>query len=142
MRALGSIISLLLQTLAVHPKCLLLDEPFSALDVGTQVQVRQELKEILVAAKVPAILVTHDLRDAVAFGDRICLMERGEIVLCGDGGINIIYLSVADTWIEGVCDVRGNKPNTGSVSDFGILANTRKPRKTVRFGTYEKYAQL
>ncbi|MFA5268567.1 MAG: ABC transporter ATP-binding protein [Methanoregula sp.] len=74
----------LLRALAVQPKCLLLDEPFSALDVRTQVQMRQELKEILSAAKIPAIIVTHDLRDAITFGDRICLMEQGKIVLCGD----------------------------------------------------------
>jgi ABC-type sulfate/molybdate transport systems ATPase subunit len=75
----------LLRALAVQPKCLLLDEPFSALDIRTQAQMRQELKEILVAAKIPTIMVTHDLRDAVALGDRICLMEQGKIVLCGDG---------------------------------------------------------
>lgn len=74
----------LLRALAMQPKCLLLDEPFSALDVRTQVQMRQELKGILAAAKVPAIMVTHDLRDAVALGDRICLMEQGKIVLCGN----------------------------------------------------------
>lgn len=75
----------LLRALAVQPKCLLLDEPFSALDIRTQAQMRQELREILVAAKIPTIMVTHDLRDAVALGDRICLMEQGKIVLCGDG---------------------------------------------------------
>jgi molybdate transport system ATP-binding protein len=74
----------LLRALAVKPKCLLLDEPFSALDIRTQVQMRQELKGILAAARIPAILVTHDLRDAIALGDRICLMEQGKIVLCGD----------------------------------------------------------
>ncbi|MHB8163447.1 MAG: ABC transporter ATP-binding protein [Methanoregula sp.] len=74
----------LLRALAVEPKCLLLDEPFSALDIRTQVQMRQELKGILAAARIPAIMVTHDLRDAVALGDRICLMEQGKIVLCGD----------------------------------------------------------
>ncbi|PKL70278.1 MAG: ABC transporter [Methanomicrobiales archaeon HGW-Methanomicrobiales-1] len=74
----------LLRALAVKPNCLLLDEPFSALDVRTQVQMREELKEVLSAAKIPAIIVTHDLRDAVALGDRICLMEQGKIVLCGD----------------------------------------------------------
>ena len=60
----------LLRALAVYPKCLL-DEPFSALDVRTQVQVRQELKEILAVSKIPAIMVTHDLRDAVALSDCI-----------------------------------------------------------------------
>jgi ABC-type sulfate/molybdate transport systems ATPase subunit len=74
----------LLRALAVEPKCLLLDEPFSALDVRTQVQVRQELREILSTEQIPAIMVTHDLHDAVALGDRICLLEQGKIVLCGD----------------------------------------------------------
>ncbi|WP_321504277.1 ABC transporter ATP-binding protein [uncultured Methanoregula sp.] len=74
----------LLRALAVEPKCLLLDEPFSALDIRTQVQMRQELKTLLAGAKIPVILVTHDLRDAIALGDRICLMEKGRIVLCGD----------------------------------------------------------
>ena len=66
----------ILRAVATNPVLLLLDEPFSALDVKTQVQMRQELKEILLAAKIPAILVTHDLRDAIALGDRICLMEQ------------------------------------------------------------------
>jgi ABC-type sulfate/molybdate transport systems ATPase subunit len=74
----------LLRALAVEPEILLLDEPFSALDVRTQVQMRQELKTVLAGAKIPVILVTHDLRDAIALGDRICLMEKGRIVLCGD----------------------------------------------------------
>lgn len=74
----------LLRALAVQPTILLLDEPFSALDVRMQVQMRQDLKIILEGAKIPSILVTHDLRDALALGDRICLMEKGRIVLCGD----------------------------------------------------------
>ena len=47
-------------------------------------QVLQDLKEILAVSKIPAIMVTHDLRDSVALGDRICLMEQGKILLCGN----------------------------------------------------------
>jgi molybdate transport system ATP-binding protein len=74
----------LLRALAVQPGILLLDEPFSALDVRTQVQMRKDLKTVLAGVKIPVILVTHDLRDAIALGDQICLMEKGRIVLCGD----------------------------------------------------------
>ncbi len=74
----------LLRALAIQPKCLLLDEPFSSLDARTQVQMRQELKEILSTVQIPAVMVTHDLRDAIALGDRICLLEQGKIILYGD----------------------------------------------------------
>lgn len=74
----------LLRAIALQPNILLLDEPFSALDIQTRVQVRQELKTLLAGTRIPVILVSHDLRDALALGDRICLMDKGRIVLSGD----------------------------------------------------------
>ncbi|HEX3001587.1 MAG TPA: ABC transporter ATP-binding protein [Methanoregula sp.] len=76
----------LARALAVKPKILLLDEPFSALDVQTRELMRQELRQILSLEGVPAILVTHDIRDAVEVGDCIGFMERGKLVLYGDQG--------------------------------------------------------
>jgi molybdate transport system ATP-binding protein len=74
----------LLRALVVKPKILLLDEPFSALDVRTKIRMRQDLRDTLSAAEVPSIIVTHDIHDALALGGRICLMDEGKIVLCGD----------------------------------------------------------
>lgn len=77
----------LLRALVVKPKILLLDEPFSALDVRTKITMRQDLGEILAATEIPSILVTHDIQDAFVLGDRICLMDEGKVVLCGDVGV-------------------------------------------------------
>ncbi|HSQ93396.1 MAG TPA: ATP-binding cassette domain-containing protein [Methanoregula sp.] len=74
----------LARALAARPTILLLDEPFAAFDIRTRTQVRQELKAVLAGAGIPAIIVTHDIRDAIALGDRICLMEEGRIVFCRD----------------------------------------------------------
>jgi len=74
----------LARALAVKPKILLLDEPFSALDVQTRVLMRRELREVLTFEGIPAILVTHDIRDAFEIGCCIGLMERGKMVMYGE----------------------------------------------------------
>jgi len=74
----------LARALAPEPGILLLDEPLSALDIQTREAMRREFSALLEAGKVPAIIVTHDLQDALAFGDQICLIERGRVVISGD----------------------------------------------------------
>ncbi|MDD5024981.1 MAG: ABC transporter ATP-binding protein [Methanoregula sp.] len=74
----------LARALASEPGILLLDEPLSALDIQTREAMRREFSTLLKAGRVPAIIVTHDLQDALAFSDQICLIERGRVVLCGD----------------------------------------------------------
>jgi ABC-type Fe3+/spermidine/putrescine transport system ATPase subunit len=73
----------LARALVIEPKLLLLDEPLSALDVTTRDRVRRELRRILTAFGIPAIIVTHDYEDAVVLGDRIAVMERGHVVQQG-----------------------------------------------------------
>lgn len=67
----------LARALVVKPKLLLLDEPFSALDVRTRQEVRREVRAILEALRIPAIIVTHDYEDAAILADRICVLSRG-----------------------------------------------------------------
>ncbi|MCZ0860299.1 ABC transporter ATP-binding protein [Methanocorpusculum sp. MG] len=73
----------LARALAPSPELLLLDEPLSALDVRTQEQMRRELASVIRSERIPCIIVTHSIVDALAVADRIAVIERGVIVACG-----------------------------------------------------------
>lgn len=64
----------LIRTLALDPKLLLLDEPFSALDFQTRLSVCNSVSEIIEAEKKTAILVTHDIAEAISMADRIIIL--------------------------------------------------------------------
>jgi molybdate transport system ATP-binding protein len=73
----------LARALAAEPAVLLLDEPFGALDVTTRGVVRSELRRYLAEFGLPTVLVTHDPVDALAFGDRIVVLESGRVSQAG-----------------------------------------------------------
>lgn len=64
----------LIRTLVLEPDLLLLDEPFSALDYQTRLKVCDDIGQILRQEKKTAILVTHDLSEAVSLADRIIIL--------------------------------------------------------------------
>jgi len=64
------------RALATQPKILLLDEPLGALDAMTKLQMQEELSRIWREHNVTMVLVTHDLEEAVYFGDRILLLGK------------------------------------------------------------------
>ncbi|WP_232699692.1 ABC transporter ATP-binding protein [Brevibacillus daliensis] len=66
----------LVRTLACKPDILLLDEPFSALDHQTKLKLEDLIIETLRRHKKTAVLVTHDLQEAVAMGDRVFVLDR------------------------------------------------------------------
>jgi NitT/TauT family transport system ATP-binding protein len=65
----------LVRTLAVEPKLLLLDEPFSALDYQTKLKLEDLVFETLKSFHKTALLVTHDIGEAIAMSDRIVLLS-------------------------------------------------------------------
>ena len=65
----------LIRTLALDPKLLLLDEPFSALDFQTRLSVCNSVSEIIEDEKKTAILVTHDIAEAISMADRIIILK-------------------------------------------------------------------
>jgi molybdate transport system ATP-binding protein len=69
----------LARALAREPEVLLLDEPLAALDAHTRTVVRGELQDLLAEIALPAILVTHDFRDASALADRIGVVLDGRL---------------------------------------------------------------
>ncbi|WP_435144137.1 ABC transporter ATP-binding protein [Halobaculum sp. P14] len=73
----------LARALAPEPDVLLLDEPFSSLDVRLRVEMREELKRILSAAGVTAVSVTHDQEEALSLSDRVAVMHDGQLEQVG-----------------------------------------------------------
>lgn len=71
----------LIRTLALNPKLLLLDEPFSALDYQTRLSVQNDIYSIIKTENKTAILVTHDISEAVVMSDKIIILTKrpGEI---------------------------------------------------------------
>ena len=66
----------LIRTLAIRPKILLLDEAFSALDYQTRIMVTNDIYAILKREKITALIVTHDISEAISMSDRILVLSN------------------------------------------------------------------
>ena len=66
----------LIRTLAVKPKILLLDEAFSALDYQTRIMVTNDIHSILKKENITAIIVTHDISEAISMSDRVMVLTK------------------------------------------------------------------
>ena len=66
----------LIRTMAVHPDLLLLDEPFSALDFQTRLSVSADIANIIRQTGKTALLITHDLSEAITLADRVIVLSR------------------------------------------------------------------
>jgi osmoprotectant transport system ATP-binding protein len=67
------------RALATNPEILLMDEPFSALDPLSRIQLQDELLKIQSVLKKTIVFVTHDIDEAIKIGNRICLLNNGHI---------------------------------------------------------------
>jgi NitT/TauT family transport system ATP-binding protein len=67
----------LAQTLALDPDIILMDEPFSALDVQTRQLMENEVLELWAAKKKAVLFITHDLDEAIAMSDRVVVLSAG-----------------------------------------------------------------
>ena len=68
------------RALANNPKIILMDEPFSALDPITRVNLQDELVELHKKMDTTIVFVTHDMDEAIKIADRICIMKDGNVV--------------------------------------------------------------
>ncbi len=66
----------LIRTMVMEPALLLLDEPFSALDYQTRLTVSADIGSIIRKSRITAILITHDLSEAISLADRILVMTK------------------------------------------------------------------
>jgi iron(III) transport system ATP-binding protein len=128
----------LARALAPGPSLLLLDEPFSNLDLMLKQQVRDEVAAILRAASTTALFVVHDLDDVVAAADRIAILKDGALQQIGSP--QNVYEEPADEYIArlfGAVNLLPGEPRTdgpGGVAGFdtpvGFLASEAARRHT------------
>ena len=98
----------LIRTLVSHPKLLLLDEPFSALDYQTRLSVADDVYKIIRGENKTAILVTHDISEAISLSDRVIVLTKRpcsvknfyDITLTADSPLKKRELSGFSKWFE------------------------------------------
>ncbi|WP_181685168.1 ABC transporter ATP-binding protein [Halorhabdus salina] len=73
----------LARSLAPEPAVLLLDEPFSNLDVGLREEMRREVRQIIKETGVTAVSVTHDQEEALSISDRVAVIDDGHVEQIG-----------------------------------------------------------
>jgi iron(III) transport system ATP-binding protein len=89
----------LARALALRPKLMLLDEPFSALDTGLRAATRKAVAQLLTSAGITSILVTHDQAEALSFADQVAVMRGG--LLAQVGPPSELYLRPVDAATAG-----------------------------------------
>jgi len=89
----------LARALVFGPRALLLDEPLSALDAGTRVAMRDEVRRIQRSHNIATLLITHDQDEALSLADRIVLLKDGALVQTGSP--QELYDRPADAFVAG-----------------------------------------
>lgn len=89
----------LARALAPGPSALLLDEPFSNLDVAMRARIRREVHDLLRSTGVTTIFVTHDQEEAFVLGDQVAVMRDGRIIQSASP--RDLYTLPADPWVAG-----------------------------------------
>jgi iron(III) transport system ATP-binding protein len=89
----------LARALAPTPELILLDEPFSNLDAGLRERLREEVREIIRAAGVTALFVTHDQEEALSLAETVAVMREGRLEQVGTP--EEVYSRPASAWVAG-----------------------------------------
>lgn len=74
----------ILRAIISQPQLLLMDEPFSALDPLSKTQLQDLIKQLHQELGLTIVFVTHDMQEALKLGDRICVMQEGQILQIAD----------------------------------------------------------
>ncbi|HYT57397.1 MAG TPA: ABC transporter ATP-binding protein [Verrucomicrobiae bacterium] len=113
------------RAMVTEPKILLMDEPLSNLDARLREQMRVELRKITKSIGVTTLYVTHDQAEALSLGDRVCVMNAGEILQIASP--NEVYARPANLFVaQFVGEMNffdGKVAGAGHVeSPFGLIA--------------------
>jgi len=122
--------------MATEPDVLLLDEPFSNLDINTKAILLEEVKEIASSTDTAIFLITHDARDAMEIADRLLVLDAGQLIKTGTP--ENIYHAPDDTR---VADLLGLY-NTLTVGELQTLLPNISPPAGHHFGLWAEDLQL
>ena len=86
------------RTLALHPKLLLLDEPFSNLDYNLKSTLRMEIRELIKKINVSMLFITHDISDALDIAEEIIFMKNG--VMLWHGSISELSQNIQNKEVQ------------------------------------------
>jgi putative spermidine/putrescine transport system ATP-binding protein len=103
----------LARALAPRPRVLLLDEPLAALDAQLRERLRSELDQLLRGLGITAVFVTHDQGEAMALGDRILVLEHGQVAQLASP--REIYQQPANAFVAGF---------VGNLNAFSVIERT------------------
>lgn len=95
----------LARTLATEPAALLLDEPLAAVDASGRLELLRELREHLRQFAGPRVVVVHDIADALAFAERVVVIENGAVVQ--DGAIDELVGRPRSTYVADLVGLNG-----------------------------------
>ncbi|WP_046176169.1 ABC transporter ATP-binding protein [Domibacillus indicus] len=99
-----------IRALAADPDIILMDEPFSALDPISREKLQDDILELQQKIQKTIVFVTHDMKEAVKLGDRICLMQNGQVVQIGNP--DEIISSPANEFVRNFIGIHSQKERT------------------------------
>lgn len=106
--------------IALHPRLLIADEPTTALDVTTQAQILELLKELVAEENMSLLLITHDLAVVSNMADRIAVMQRGKVVEQGD--TQAVFRDQTHPYTRALLAASAHQPDrTADAQDDAIL---------------------
>ena len=73
----------LARALAIRPRLVLLDEPFSSLDASLRVSMRRDIARVLAETRTPSIIVTHDQDEALSLANQVVILDEGQALAHG-----------------------------------------------------------
>ena len=132
----------LARALARDPEILLLDEPLSALDAHTKIEVRTELQQLLADLEIPTLLVTHDFEDAAALAGHVGVLVEGRLRQAGSP--TDLVARPADAFVASFtgANLLQGQPywdgdnKTGVLLDDGTLVATADGEEAVMLAVY------
>lgn len=87
------------RALVLNPDLLVLDEPFSALDVGLKLELYALMRDQIVRSKTAVLMITHDLMEAVRLADRIIMMKPDPGRIVGEFALDEAHDQRDETWV-------------------------------------------